>query len=88
MYAHELGHLVDLYHGQLKPTLLSQDPEWKKAWKTEIYGAKNALLSRYARKNESEGLAELYREIFEKGVEVASKRFPKCVKLLQAKGLL
>lgn len=94
VYAHELGHLVALGIAQRSPkngggALLSADPKWVGAWKAEIKnGTGDKKLSRYAREDEHEGLAELYRHLHERGADDARKRWPKSVKYLESKGLL
>ena len=90
VYAHELGHLVDLDCGQSHSDRASADAGWVKAWKREIHSppAGKQGLSPYARTDESEGMAELYRHIHESGLDSAKSRFPKCVAFLESKGLL
>lgn len=91
IYAHELGHLVDLYVGQKIGSRLIDDPKWQSAWKAEISNSRPATrkgLSKYAATNAKEGFAELYRVIHEQGIDTIRERFPKCVAFLEKKGLL
>jgi hypothetical protein len=89
--AHEMWHLTDLRTGQETGTRLTDDPAWRRAWKSEISNGRAATqkgLSAYAATNEKEGFAELGREIHELGVAAVETVRPKCVAFLRAKGLL
>lgn len=81
IYSHEMGHAIDVGNRY------SGDAKWKSAWKSEIFNGRT-LLSRYARTDEAEGFAEIYKLIAEKGVETAELSYPKCVKFLKSKGLV
>ena len=81
IYTHELGHCVDA------DDQYSNDPKWKSAWKREIFNGRS-LLSKYARKNEAEGFAELHRHICQKGIEATRAKWPACVKFLESRKLL
>lgn len=81
VYAHELGHCVDVGRKY------STDPKWESAWKREIFNGKT-LLSRYARENPTEGFAELHRAIVQNGVEKVKALFPKTVGYFESKGLV
>ena len=83
IYAHELGHVVDV-GGKF-----SNDKKWIALHKTEISNNKEShILSRYALKSPAESFAEFHREIVEKGVDSVKMKWPKCVQFFGMKGLL
>lgn len=83
IYAHELGHVVDV-GGRY-----SDDPKWIALHKTEISTNKDKhVLSQYAWESPAESFAEFHRELWDKGVEAAKMKWPKCVHFFQSKGLL
>lgn len=81
IYLHELGHAADAGHR------LSGDKTWHHWWSREIYNGRH-LLTRYAREDPSEGLAELVRYVSQFGTGAAAAKFPGSVKYLTRKGLL
>lgn len=99
IYAHEFAHAIDFTpsddlqsqaqdHGQTfaKSTAISDSPEWKAAWQQEIDLATEPL-SRYARRNSSEGFAEFGRFVFTQP-RVAREMFPKCWQTWRSRGLV
>lgn len=81
VYAHELGHVLDGPHFSI-----SGSSDWIKAWHEEI-NIETEPLSRYARKDPHEGLAELVR-LLGTGASHGYKSFPKCIAALKSRGLI
>ena len=77
VYAHELGHALDLVVGSDGHHYAwSKTPAWREAWMTEI-NLSNTPLSKYAKYDQVEGFAEFARlALF--NPDIASKEFPKC----------
>lgn len=79
VYLHEMTHAID---DDLK---ISDTNRWKSAWEAEIDKDSNPL-SRYARTDASEGLAEFGRLAFRRPEE--AKKFKRCWAALSATGIL
>lgn len=85
-YAHELTHAIDdAYAGSFGGSL-SENDQWREAFKDEILSKK---LSNYAATSESEGFAEFGRMLYGTNTDPAriEEAFPKCAAFFKSYGL-
>lgn len=83
IYAHELGHVVNV-GGRY-----SDDPEWISAHETDVLrNAAGHILSTYAWESPAESFAEFHRVLWDTGPESAKIKFPNCAAFYAERDLL
>ena len=87
IYAHETGHVCDVYEGKNPGYRISMTPEWLVAFRAELL---DEQLSQYAATRASEGFAEFARLCWGtrwRPSDIA-ENFPMCYAVFKAHGLI
>ena len=87
---HEMAHALDKKTTLSGDEILSDTPEWERAWTDEIHAKGGAGVSKYSTEDRTEGFAEFFRVAHMKGANRAAlkKSHPQAYGILEKHGLI